>query len=189
MAKDSQRLEQEFIATVAEKTGHDLAEWLEILKTVGSDKMNTLIKWLKEERKLNHSQAAFLAGIFLNDGKPVFDYEVLFERLFADKRHLLPIYHALESGIKTALPDVELVPTKTYISIEGKRCFACATPTSKLMRVGLDLGDMPFGEVVQKAKSLGAMPNISHMVEVSAPDQVNGQLVDYVRQAYKRTHS
>jgi len=189
MAKESQRLEQEFIASAQAKTGKDVPEWMSIIGTSGLDKPNAILRWLKEEHNLNHMQANFLSGMYLNDGKPVFDYEVLFANLFADKQELLPVYRALEKDIAARLDDAEFIPTKAYISIEAKRCFACATLTRKTIRVGLDLGDMPFGEYMQKAKSLGAMPNLTHMVEIAAVSDVTDTLIGYVEQAYQRVHS
>jgi hypothetical protein len=66
--------------------------------------------------------------------------------------------------------------------------FGCATLTKTLIRVGLDLGDEPFGDYVQKAKSLGAMPNVTHMIEVTQAGEVDARLLGYVEQAYKRVH-
>ncbi|MFN8420231.1 MAG: DUF5655 domain-containing protein [Anaerolineae bacterium] len=188
MAKDSQRLEQEFIATVAQKTGKSLDEWFTVIKSSGLDKSQAILKWLKEAHNLNHLQANFLQGLYLNGGQPVFDYDVLFKKLFEDKQALLPTYHALESAITQRLPDVELIPTKAYVSIEGKKIFACASPTAKLIRAGLDLGDTPFDDYVQKAKSLGAMPNLTHMIEIAAPSDVNAKFLGFVEQAYNRVH-
>ncbi|MBI5928947.1 MAG: DUF4287 domain-containing protein [Chloroflexi bacterium] len=188
MAKDSQRLEQEFIATVHEKTGHELGDWLTLIAGSGIDKPNAILNWLKTEHKLNHLQANFLTGLYLNDGKPVFDYAVLFENLMKGKETLLPTYQALAMMIKANLPDAELIPTKTYISIEAARIFACATLTKQVMRIGLDLGATPFDSYVQKAKSLGAMPNLTHMVEVTAPSEIGDQLLAYLQQAYRRAH-
>jgi hypothetical protein len=188
MARDSQRLEQEFIANCRQNTGRDLGEWMEVIGATGLDKPNAILKWLKDEHKLNHLQANFLSGIYLNGGKPVFDYEVLFANLFKGKENLLPLYRALESLVQTHLSDVDLIPTKTYISIEGKRIFACATPMKSTIRIGLDLGDTPFDEAVQKAKGLGAMPNLTHMIEIAESSQVNDELAGYMRQAYDRVH-
>jgi hypothetical protein len=188
MAKENQRYEQEFIASAREKTGRDVPAWMPVIQVTGMDKPNAILNWLKQEHKLNHAQAAFLAGIYLNNGKPVYDFEVLFNNLFQDKQDLLPTYRALEKQVRARLPEAEFAPTKTYISIEGKKCFACATLTKKNIRVGLDLGDMPFGDYVQKAKSLGAMPNITHMVEIVTPADVSDELVGYVEQAYHRAH-
>ena len=189
MAKGSQELEQQFIATAREKTGKDVPEWMTIIGATGLDKPNAILNWLKAEHKLNHLQANFLSGIYLNDGQPVFDYEVLFQKLFVGKDNLLPLYRTLESGIHTRLPEAEFIPTKAYVSIEGKRCFACATLTKQNIRVGLDLGDTPFDDYTQKARSLGAMPNLTHMVEIAESSQVDSKLLDHVQQAYERVHN
>lgn len=189
MAKDSQRLEQEFIAAAAEKTGKSVPEWMAVIGTSGLDKPSAILKWLKAEHQLNHMQANFLSGIYLNDGQPVFNYEILSAKLFEGKDQLQPVYQALESAVQARLPEAEFIPTKAYFSIEGKRCFACATLTRQNIRVGLDLGDLPFGDYVQKARSLGAMPNLTHMVEISEPGEVDERLLDYVQQAYERAHN
>lgn len=189
MARDSQRLEQEMIATAREKTGHDIAEWMVIIGESGLSKQSEIHKWIRDNHKLNYSQATFLTGIYLNDGQPVYDYEVMFDKLFVGKTHLMPTYEALKKLAAENLDDVEFVPTKTYISIEGKKIFACATLMKDLIRVGLDLGDTPFGEYTQKARGLGAMPNLTHMVEIKTPDDVNADLLGVLQQAYTRTHS
>lgn len=189
MAKDSQRLEQEFIAAAREKTGHTVGEWMTIIRDAGIEsKNNTILKWLKDTHHLNHLQANFLTGIYLNDGKPVYDYAVLFQKLFEGKDNLKPIYQALEQRVGEQYDDVDFIPTRNYVSIEGKRCFACATLMKDRIRVGLDLGDTPVGDYVQKAKGLGAMPNLTHMVEISAIDDVNDKLMGYFQQAYDRVH-
>lgn len=188
MAKDSQRLEQELIATAKEKTGHTVEEWMPIIKASGLSKQTEMVKWMKETHSLNHMQAQFLVGMYGNDGKPVYDYEVMFAKLFAGKDHLMPAYHALEEQVTGALDDVVFVPTLNYVSIEGKKIFACATFMKDVIRVGLDLGAEPFGAVVQKAKGLGAMPNLSHMIEIKEADTVTPELVGFVQQAYDRVH-
>jgi len=190
MARDSQRLEQELIATARDKTGKDVPEWMTVIAASGQDKPNALIAWLKSEYQLNHMQAQFLTGIYLNGGQPVYDYEIMFQKLFAGKDALMPTYQALEGAIRGDLPgDVDLIPTKTYVSIEGKRCFACATLTKQNIRVGLDLDSTPFDDYAQKAKSLGAMPNLTHMVEIVSPADVNPRLIGLMRQAYDNAHS
>lgn len=188
MAKDSQRLEQEFIASAKDKTGKSVPEWMDVIKTSGLDKPNAILNWLKQTQGLNHLQANMLSGIYLNDGKPVFDYDVLFAKLFDGKDALRPAYDALISGISQRLPDAEFIPTKAYVSIEGKRCFACATLTKSNIRVGLDLGDASFEGRVEKARSLGAMPNLTHMVEIEQPAHVDAELLSLVERAYANAH-
>jgi hypothetical protein len=188
MAKESQRLEQEFIATAREKTGKSVEEWMKVVKPTGLDKPNAILNWLKQTYQLNHAQAGFITGIYLNGGKPVYDYDVLFANLFKDKDQLKPAYEALAKQTQKRLSAVEFIPTKNYVSIEGKKIFGCATLTKTNIRVGLDLGDEPFGDYVQKARSLGAMPNVTHMIEITKPAEVNDRLLGYVQKAYDRVH-
>lgn len=191
MAREGKRLEQEFIDTAKEKTGHDLAEWLDILAGSGETKTNSMIGWLKSNHNLNHAQANFITIIYQNDGKATQDYEVLFANLFDKLAHQKPLYDKLEKLIAetfTAEEDVVCIPTKSYVSIEAKRVFACAKINKGNIRIGLDLGDMPFDEYLLPAKSLGAMPNIAHMIEVVSADEINEQVVNYLRLAYDNAH-
>lgn len=189
MARGSDKYEQDFIATAQAKTGHTVEEWLDVIRGAGiEEKPNTILKWLKATHGLNHAQSNLLSGIYLNDGKPVFDYPVLWQRLFEGKEILLAWTKEIERRVIAALGDVEFIPTKTYISVEGKKIFACVTPTKSTLRVGLDLGTRAFDEVVQKAKGLGAMPNLTHMIEITSEHDINDSLIDHFRQAYQRVH-
>lgn len=189
MARGSDRLEQEFIATVQAKTGRDVAEWTEMIRTSGvEEKPNAILKWLKETYGMNHLQANLMAGLYLNGGEPVYNYPVMWQKLFADKETLWEWYKEIEGRVLAALDDVEFIPTKAYASVEGKKIFACVTPTKSALRVGLDLGNYPFDEVVQKAKGLGAMPNLTHMIEIDSPADINDSLIDHFRQAYQKVH-
>ena len=184
MAKDRQEMEREFIDTAKEKTGHDLNEWMDIIAASGETRTNAIIKWLKTNHSLNHMQANFLAGIYLNDGKPVFDPVALLAKLFADKEDQRPLYDALIAELEMTLAGVRVVPIKTYVSLEHERVFGCVKINKSNLRVGLDLGDAPFTGIVQHAKGLGAMPNISHMIEISAQSDITAEMMDIVQQAY-----
>ncbi len=189
MARGSDRYEQEFIATAAAKTGHDVAGWIEIIRASGiEEKPNTILKWLKETHGMNHLQANLMSGLYLNGGQPVYDYPVMWQKLFAGKETLWEWFKDIERRVLAALDDVEFIPTKAYASVEGRKIFACVTPTKNTLRVGLDLGNQPFDDVIQKAKGLGAMPNLTHMVEIDSPADINDSLITYFRQAYQQVH-
>src|ERR1043165_2907828 len=100
MAKESERLEREFIATAREKTGKDVTEWMQVIGSSGESKPNAILNWLKQTHNLNHMQANFLSGIYLNDGKPVFDHKALFAKLFEGKESLLEVYKPLKLAIQ-----------------------------------------------------------------------------------------
>lgn len=188
MAKEAFEYERQFIETAKEKTGKSLDEWMGAIEASGNDKNNAIIKWIKETHGLNHMQAAMLAGIYLNDGQPVFIPEVLFKKLFDGLEHQLPLYQALEAKLKASNERILFIPTKTYISLEDERVFGCVKITKANLRVGLDMGDRPFDNYLQPAKGLGAMPNIGHMIEITSEADITQQLVDCVNEAYARAH-
>jgi len=190
MARGSQERELEFIATAKDTTGHSIEEWMGIVADAGLEpKTNTLISYLKTTHQLNHLQASTITGIYLNDGKPVYNYEDLFAKLFDGKDHLMPIYDALRSKVTARFDDVVFIPTRAYISIEGEKIFGCAKLTAKTIRYGLDLGETPFKGRVQKAKGLGAMPNITHMIELTSADDIDDEVLQYTDNAFAIVHS
>lgn len=190
MARGSQEREQDFIATASEKTGHSVEEWMNIIEVANLEpKPNTILKHLKAEHALNHMQANLLSGIYLNDGQAVFNYERLTQKLFDGHDQWRDVYAHLKSTVTELFDDVVFVPTKAYFSIEGAKVFGCVKLTKKTMRYGLDLGDMPFEGRVQKAKGLGAMPNITHMIELQSADDIDDDLITLTQTAFNQVHS
>lgn len=174
--KTNEEYEREFISQAKEKTGHSVEEWMKILKPQGPFKMKEALDWLKTEKGITHRHAAYVAAIYMNNGEPVYDSKALFESHFSDKEDQRPLYEAVESLVRATCSDLQVVPTKGYISFRNGKEFAVAKINRKNLRVGMDLGDQPFDEYVQKAKSLGTMPRISHMVEITLAEEVNEQL-------------
>ena len=174
--KTNEYYEKDFIVTAKEKTGRSIQEWMDVLQPKGLVKQKEVLDWLKKDQQISHMNANFIAGIFLNKGKPVFDSKALFEAHFEEKEDKRMLYVAIESLVKKTFDTVQIVPTKGYISFRNKKEFAVAKINKTQIRVGLDLSGEPFTEYTQKAKSLGTMPRISHMVEVYNEDQVNDQL-------------
>lgn len=188
MAKNAREYEQEFIATVVDQTGHTLDTWMTMIADSGENKTNSIIKWIKTTHGLNHMQANILTGIYNNDGKPVYDYESLMRKLFDGKQTQKPLYDALVTQIKSQVPDLSFIPTKTYISLENDRVIGCIKINKSNIRLGLDLGDSSYEGVLQEAKGLGAMPNIAHMIELKTSDDLNNDVVAHVSDAYNRHH-
>ena len=123
MAKEARELEQAFLSSLVDETDAGLAEWMRTLESAGLQKNNEIVKWLKSEKAFNHMQASMLAGIFLNDGEPVFHYPTLFRKLFAGKEKQRPLYDAIAAVLQAELPGMLFIPTKTYVSLEDDRVF------------------------------------------------------------------
>lgn len=189
MAKTPAEFEQEFIHTAKEKTGKSLEEWLDLVKPAGFTRQMEILNWLKREHHLNHMQAQFVAGIYLNDGKVVFQNETnLLENQFAKCEDMRPLFQHVSDRILKGFPGTQLIAKKTYLSFTDQREFAAINVKPKEIRLGIDLGDEPFDDLLQKAKLSGPMPRISHMVVLNNISQLNERVISYLNQSYNRSN-
>lgn len=187
--KTSGEFEKEFMDGIKAETGKDLAAWLKIVDGFGSRKRNEVIAWLKDEHKFNHMQASLLAGIHANGGKPVYQStENLLDDQFAKAAEMRPLYNEFVAFVGTNFPNATFLPKKTYISVLENREFAAVNIKKAELRIGLDLGDRPFDEKVEKAKLTGPMPRISHMVVAADAERFDNELVELLKQSHARCH-
>ncbi len=190
MAKTSGELEKEFIDTAKEKTGKDLNGWLSLVRSSGIAKRNDILDWLKKCHGLNHLQAQFVTGIYLNNGNPVYINEAsLLDSQFIKSPAMRPLFDHIQKKIIDNFQGTQLIPKKTYLSFTAVREFAAVNIRPTEIRLGLDLGDMAFNAKVQKSKLTGPMPRISHMIELNDNSSFDKTVADLIKQSYNRTHN
>jgi predicted transport protein len=188
--KTSGEIEKEFIDNLKASTKKDLDGWSAEIRRLGITKRNDIINALKNDYAFGHMNASLLAGIYLNGGKPVYgSTDDLLENQFAKAESMREIYDAVINFVKQNFPGVTVLPKKTYVSILEKREFAAINIKPKELRIGFDLGDRPFDDVVTKSKLTGPMPRISHMVVVTNRESLNEDLITLLRESHSRTHS
>jgi hypothetical protein len=187
--KTSGEFEKEFMDGLEGSTGKDLGTWMGILDEHCGTKRPEVIRWLKENHGFGHMNASLLAGIHANGGKPVYDStDNLLDNQFAKAGEMRPLYESLIAFVKTNFPEATILPKKTYVSILEKREFGAVNIKAKELRMGLDLGERPFDDKVGKAKLTGPMPRISHMVTITGESDMDGSLVELLRQSHLRCH-
>jgi len=187
--KTSGEFEKEFMDGLAKKTGKDLKEWMATIDAFASQKRNEVIAWLKSEHGFGHMNASLLAGIHANDGKPVYQSTSdLLENQFAKAAGMRSVYEAFIDFAKANFPDATVLPKKTYVSILENREFAAVNIKPKELRIGLDLGDRPFDEKIEKAKLSGPMPRISHMFVLTDAKQLDADIAEALKQSHARCH-
>ncbi|HPH45521.1 MAG TPA: DUF5655 domain-containing protein [Chryseolinea sp.] len=190
MAKTSGEFEKEFIDTAKEKTGKSLQQWLALIKSSGIEKRNDILEWLKKGHGLNHMQAQLLTGMFLNNGKPVYiDENNLLESHFIKCPDMRPLFDEVSEKITSMFQGTQLIPKKTYLSFTAAREFAAVNIKPNEIRLGLDLGDLPFSETIRKTKLSGPMPRISHMVVLTTIKAFDTKILTSIQQSYNRTHT
>ncbi len=187
--KTSGEIEKEFVDGLKGATGKDLAGWLADLDRFGSSRRNDIIAWLKNEQRFGHMNASLLAGIHANGGKLVYQStDNLLDDQFAKAADMRPLYEAFVTFIAKNFPNATFLPKKTYVSVLENREFGAVNIKKAELRIGLDLGDRPFDETVEKAKLTGPMPRISHMVVATDESRFDKELVELLKQSHSRCH-
>lgn len=189
MAKTSGELEKEFIDNVKAQTGKTLQQWLSLVKSSGIEKRNDILQWLKKGHGLGHLQAQFIAGIYLNNGSPVYINEgSLLENQFAKSPDMRPVFDTISEKITSSFTGTQLIPKKTYLSFTAVREFVAVNVKAAELRLGLDLGEVPFTNSVQKSKLTGPMPRMSHMVIITHAKDLDKKVMELITQSYNRSH-
>ena len=187
--KTSGEFEKEFMDGLAKDTGKDLNSWMKIIDACATRKRNEVIAWLKAEHGFGHMNASLLAGIHANGGKPVYQStDALLENQFAKAAEMRPLYEHFLAFVAGNFPNSSVLPKKTYVSILEKREFAAVNIKPKELRIGLDLGDRPFDDKIEKAKLSGPMPRISHMLVLTDAKQLDASVIEALRQSHGRCH-
>ncbi len=170
-------------------TGKDLAAWMKVIDGFGSTKRPEVVNWLKAEHGFGHMNAAMLAAIHANGGKPVYQStDNLLDAQFAKAAQMRPLFEAFLAFVKKHFPASTVLPKKTYVSILENREFAAVNIKPKELRIGLDLGDRPFDDKIEKAKLTGPMPRISHMFVLTDANQLDDSIVAALKVSYGRCH-
>jgi hypothetical protein len=80
--------------------------------------------------------------------------------------------------------DVEAAPKKGYLSLRRRTQFAMVKPAAKHLDVGLILPEEPTTDRFESAATFNAL--FSHRVRVRSVDDVDDELVGWLRRAWER---
>ena len=169
--------------TLHEKTGRTIEDWQATVNGLGLAKHGEILKALKQDHGLSHGYANMLALLATGYGTKAEDE--LLTGLFAGGRaSLRPIYDRVESIVTGFGEDVEVLPKKTMVGFKRKRQFVCFMPASTSK---VDLG-ITMKEDAPEDPRITATPGgmASHVVPLTSPDQIDDDVVRWLRIAYDR---
>ncbi|MEE4301125.1 MAG: DUF5655 domain-containing protein [Pseudomonadales bacterium] len=172
------------IANLAEKTGRSREQWLALTVPSEYAKHGQLVKWLKSEHGVSHGFANLIAHETLaaREGAPA-GGDLVEAQYAGAKADLKPVHDALVGAVAAFGDDVEFAPKKSYVSIRRRKQFALVQPSTKTrVDVGLNLPDTTPTERLETSGSFNAM--VSHRVRLRAPEDVDDELVGWLRAAY-----
>lgn len=180
----------EFIANAVTLTGQSVGEWMKTVRTSGWGKRAEILEGLKKKHGLGHMHAQFLAGMYLNHGKPVYvDGAALLDALLAKCPAMEPLVRAITKAVLGRYPEGRLVPKKTYLSFTDVREFVAVNVRPREMRIGLDLGREPFSDRLRKAVLTGPMPRFTHMLVLESEQAIDELFHSCVTKSHARSHN
>jgi len=176
---------QTMIQNLLERTGKSLDEWVALVRSTGIDKHREMLALLQEKHGLTYGYANLNALTARGSGIAASSGDELLEAQYAGpKAAMRPIYETLIAALSDFGDDVEIAPKKTYVSLRRKKQFAIFQPTTPArMDVGINLkGVSPAGRL-EASGSFNSM--VSHRVRVASVEEVDDQLIGWLRQAYE----
>jgi hypothetical protein len=173
---------------ILNKTGKTLAEIVALIAESGLNKHGEIRAMLMEKLSLGHGDANSITHFALqSDGtsaaeaKGATTDQVLDEIYTGKKEPLRPIHNRLMEAIE-AFGEFEIAPKKGYVSLRRKKQFAMLGPaTNTTVEVGLNMKGVE-GTDRLAAQPAGGMCN--YKVRLTDPNEVDTELVAWIRQAY-----
>ncbi|MBY6204533.1 DUF4287 domain-containing protein [Halomonas denitrificans] len=185
MARSPEEQAAAMLANLPEKTGKSIDQWSRLVAKSGATKHGEIVKWLKTEHGVTHGYASLIAHQVLNAGAEAPDDDALVEAQYVGKDSLRPIHDALKARISTFGDDVEFAPRKTYVSVRRSKQFALIQPSTKTrVDVGIKLPDRGAEGRLEDSGKWNTM--VSHRVRLEREDDVDDELVGWLREAYDR---
>jgi predicted transport protein len=174
---------QTMIENLEKNTGQSLDEWVKIARASGFEKHGQIVKYLKSEHGFTHGYANLVSIKARETAASPQTADDLVDNQYSGKEELRPIYDALIDAVNQFGDDVVIAPKKTYVSLRRSKQFGLVQPSTKTrVDVGLNLSDVAADGRLEKSGSFNSM--VSHRVRLSSANEVNDELIGWLRQAY-----
>ncbi len=172
------------IRNIEAQTGKSLDELIAAGLATGLTKHKELQAFFTDQYGLTYGNANTIT-IFTRDKQKgaAGEEENFVDAQYADKKApLRPLYDTLIAAVQGFGDDVEIAPKRTYVSLRRKKQFGLIQPGPGRVDVGINLkGIEPAGRL-EKSGSFNAM--CTHRVRVTAPDDIDADLLAWLRNAY-----
>ena len=172
------------LASIPEKTGKTLPEWIRVLKAAGLEKHGEMVKLLKSQHGVTHGYANLIAVEVRKGGEETPADDLIEAQYAGPKADLTAIRDALLTLVTGFGDDVEVAPKKSYITLRRTRQFALIQPSTRTrVDLGINLPGRAATGRLEASGSFNAM--VSHRVRLTAADEVDGEVEDWLREAYE----
>jgi hypothetical protein len=177
------------IRNIEASSGKTMAQWTELIRASGKSKHGEIMALLKSDYGMSHGNANRVAlearDAIARDGAAApAPSDPIAEWFAGSKPAVRPIYDRLEAKVRRFGADVEEAPKRGYMSLRRKKQFAMLYPAASRVDVGLILPGEPPTTRLESGQKFNAM--CTHRVRVERLDEVDRELVDWLRTAYER---
>lgn len=187
---------QNWIATLKEKSGRSLDEWIALVKKEGPADTKSRREWLKSKHKLGTNSAWWIAdraeGKGTEDGDPEAYLQAAVryvEEMFSGgKAGLRPIYDKLLAlGLKTGR-EVKACPCQTIVPLYRNHVFAQIKPTTQTR---IDMGFALKGcktKIPERLIDTGGLQKndrITHRIPIQKLPEIDAEVKRWLEIAYE----
>ena len=168
------------------KTGKSLPQWQDLLEKEGLTAHKEIMAYLKGTHGVTHGYANLISqkAREAQRGGPPGTEDLLAAQYSGAKEDLRPIYERIAEAVADFGADVELSPKKTYVSLRRKKQFGLVQPSTRTrVDLGLNLSAQEPSGRLEASGSFNTM--VSHRVRLSGPEEVDQELVGWLRRAYE----
>jgi hypothetical protein len=174
------------VRNLPEKTGHDLAWWVDLLKKKGPSGRRERTAWLQKNHGLGQLYArAVVAGAEKSEGRVEPTPEDLVDAQYAGaKAAFRPIHDRLVKWAEDELPEVRVNPCQTYVALFRRHQFGVIAVKRDGVYFGVALpGEEPAG-AWEPAKGLGCV-RITHQLRLTDAGGIDDEVLSRLRRAYE----
>jgi hypothetical protein len=185
---------QKMAATLQEKTGRSLDEWLALLKKSGAKTEKERRAWLKSAHGLGMNTAWAIAGFAEPKGSQFASPEAYLaaaeeyvDHMFSGaKAALRPLYEELlRLGLGIA-SDVKACPCQTMVPLYRHHVFAQIKPaTQTRIDLGFALGARPAEGRLIDTGGYAKKDRITHRIPISTAKDIDAEVKKWLKTAYQ----
>jgi hypothetical protein len=184
---------QKMVATLKEKTGRPLEEWIALMNNAGLTTENERRAWLKNVHGLGMNTAWGIASFAEPQGSEFASPEAYLaaaekyvDRMFSGaKAAWHPLYEELlRLGLGIG-NDVKACPCQTMVPLYRRHVFAQIKPaTQTRIDLGFALGALkPEGRLIDTG-GYAKKDRITHRIPISSPNDIDAEVKKWLKTAY-----
>ena len=167
---------------IEQATGRSIDEWMALVKASGPERHGEIVAWLKSEHGFSHGNANFVA-LAAKRGSVATSGDALIDAMYAGPKATLRPFHDRVIEVARGFgSDIELAPKQAYVSLRRSKQFGTVGPgPGGQLEIGLNLKGMEPAGRLEAASGM-----CTHRVRLSSMDQLDSEVVGWLREAYER---